>query len=499
MSPTTCRFWTVSATISCLAVVLGAPAIALGQAVDDAPKLHELTGASSFQRGCFPPCECPLMEPLPLVGTFVLSPVGFDGLFRIYSVRDVSWDVLGQNAPLHISGSGTYRVGGEFALMHQLELDLKVGDRSVQHFDSGLVIGGAEFPAIHAVISVSGMTCYDTVITVDAKPAATQPPPLPRHAHFVLHPGESSVALTLFTGSGRSKLTGSVRLFLGDPEVPVIALAGQVGLSVDGADLIAPDFEPDLVGVPEPLRMIQDPRVRSIGSWNTLTGAISFEMHLLAPEGNLPVPMPVQVAGVLRGGVLEVSGDNGNVADGTISMKIKAFEVRLPPPPIDLWFSTEVGFHAGRISPASTSAVAISPGDLLSRRGHIVRTNHELTARLGFMPVVPDLGLDAAALGPKGDVWFSFEEEHGPLWSETLARYLRHGDLLSEHGFVVRTNEGLLAAFRRMPPVSDAGLDAVTRTPDKGILFSTETGFFSESLGRHVGHGDLLSDRGGWS
>ncbi len=496
MSAIAFRFSTSSIVTALLTLVLGLQAGALAQNADEAPKLYELTPASSFQQGCVAPCECPVMEPLPIVGTFVLSPVGFDGLFRVYSVRDVSWDVLGRNAPLHIAGSGTYRIGGEFALMQQLELDLKVGGQPVEHFDSGLVIGGAAFPDIQAVISTIVTTCYNTVITVDAKPSATQPPPLPRHAGFVLHPGESSVELTLFTGGGRSKLAGSIRLFLGDPGVPVIALAGQVGLSVDGADLTAPDFEPDLVGIPEPLHMIQDPKVRSIGSWNTLTGLISFEMHLIAPEGNLPVPTPVILNGVLRGGVLEVSGNNGNVADGTLSMKIKAFEVPLPPPPIDLWFSTEVGFHAGRLSPASIDAVAISPGDLLSRRGHIVRTNHELTARLGFMPIVPDLGLDAVALGPKGDVWFSFEEEYGPMWSERLARYIQHGDLVSEHGFVVRTNEELLAAFRRMPPVCDAGLDAVSRTPDKGLLFSTEAGFFSESLGRKVSHGDLLSDRG---
>jgi hypothetical protein len=487
---------TMSVVMPLLLVGMSASLPAMAQVSSDAPVLYELTGASTFQRGCFDPCNCPITEQMPLVGTFKLSRVGFDGLFQVYSISDVSWDVNSSYLPLHVSGSGTYRVGGEFALMHRLELDLKVDGEAAEHFDSGLIPGGGNFPSIHAVVSVNDMVCYDTVITVDARPRPVQPPPLPRHACFVLHPGESSAELSLFTGGGRSKLTGSVRLFLGDPDVAVIALAGMVGLSVDGADLTAPDFVPDLPGIPEPLGMIQNPKVRSIGSWNTQTGQISFELSLIAPAGNLPVPMPLRLSGTLNGGVLAVSGNNGNVPDGSMSVVLKAFEVGLPPLPVDLWFSTEVPFHAGRISPAAAGPVLISAGDLLSRRGHIVRTNRELTRRLGIMPVVPDLGLDAAATGPRGEIWFSFEEEFGPLWSESLARQLKHGDLLSEAGYVVRTNEQLLAAFHRMPPVSDAGLDAVALAPDKGILFSTETGFFSESLGRYVSHGDLLCDSG---
>jgi hypothetical protein len=138
----------------------------------------------------------------------------------------------------------------------------------------------------------------------------------------------------------------------------------------------------------------------------------------------------------------------------------------------------------------------VSDGDLLSWRGRIVRTNHQLTARLGIMPIVPDLGLDAVVRGPRGAIWFSFEEENSPIWSETLGVWLKHGDLLSDVGAVVQTNEQLLARFVRMPPVADEGLDAVEITSNGMFLFSTERDFFSEALGQRVGHGDLLSNRG---
>jgi hypothetical protein len=484
--------------IPALVMLSGAVVPAWSQSSTNAPVLYELTGTSTFQRGCFAPCECPVTSELPLVGTFKLLLVSVDPLFKVYSVTDVSWNVAFADATLHISGAGTYRVGGEFALTNQLELDLLVGDQQTQHFDSGLVPGGSGFPSIHIVISANNMTCFDTVMTVDARPRPVQPTPLPRHANFALSPAESSVDLSLFSGGGHSKLGGSIRLFLGDPAVALPGIPGLVGLSVDGADLIAFDFQPSIPGIPEPLCMTQNPKVHSIGSWNTQTGQISVELSLIAPAGNLPVPMPLHLSGTLLAGVLNLTGNNGNVTDAHMSVVVKAFEVNLPAPPVDLWFSTEVPFHAGRLAavPAAATPALISAGDLLSRRGHVVRTNHELTAHLGIMPIVPDLGLDAVVSGPKGEIWFSFDQKSGPIWSETLSRYLKPGDLLSEAGYVVRTNEDLLAAFRRMPPVSDAGLDAVVLAPDKSVLFSTNVGFFSQGLGVNVGHGDLLSDRG---
>ncbi|MEP0843144.1 MAG: hypothetical protein HRF43_10590, partial [Phycisphaerae bacterium] len=173
-----------------------------------------------------------------------------------------------------------------------------------------------------------------------------------------------------------------------------------------------------------------------------------------------------------------------------------ATETLPPPPGLELWFSTEVGFDSGTPGGTDKPTLHVSPGDLLSTTGRIVRRNHDLTGRLGIMPIVPDLGLDAATVGPRGRVWFSFEESTPQIWSESLSRWLRHGDLLSEDGAVVATNEQLLARFVRMPPVDDAGLDAVAIAPNRAILFSTEKDFFSERLGVKVGHGDLLSTRG---
>src|SRR6266699_3008989 len=132
--------------------------------------LYRLNEDSTFQRGCFPPCLCPIMIAKPVKGTFVLTPTGFDGLFNTYAVTDVNWLVSIDGSDTTVSGSGTYKFGGEFALQQQLSLDLQVGGDKVQHFDSGLVTGPAPFPDIKVTISVNGQVCFDTVFDVSASP-----------------------------------------------------------------------------------------------------------------------------------------------------------------------------------------------------------------------------------------------------------------------------------------------------------------------------------------
>jgi len=144
-----------------------------------------------------------------------------------------------------------------------------------------------------------------------------------------------------------------------------------------------------------------------------------------------------------------------------------------------VWFSTGVGFTSSR-----PGLGRISDGDLRSSEGEVVRSNPELTARLGVMPVVLDLGLDAVMLPapllppwfvpPKGEVWFSTAKH---AFSETRGQ-LCHGDLLSEAGSVVRRYHEVLAPFCPQPPVADSGLDAATFGP-RGALFFLRGRLFS--------------------
>ncbi len=137
---------------------------------DAASQIYRLNDNSTYQQGCFPPCECPIMEEARVRGTFKLTFTGSDGLFDYYAVEDVNWTVSLGNPERRLTGSGTYKVGGEFAVRHQLELDLSTDGGAPQHFDSGLVQGGGDFPhiAIAIAIAINGFYCYDTAIYVDA-------------------------------------------------------------------------------------------------------------------------------------------------------------------------------------------------------------------------------------------------------------------------------------------------------------------------------------------
>ena len=157
-------------TLVALTALLVLPAsLARAQAVGtNTGSLYQLTPDATFEEGCFPPCLCIAHYFDGLIGTFRMTPAAPDPLYQVFDITEVNW--LAPRLGHRVTGKGTYRIGGEFARMHQLQLDLKVDDRAVQHYDSGLLQGGAEFPGIVIDIAMNGMICTDTVFHVKAKP-----------------------------------------------------------------------------------------------------------------------------------------------------------------------------------------------------------------------------------------------------------------------------------------------------------------------------------------
>ncbi len=136
-----------------------------------ATQLYTLQSQSNYETGCFGPCLCAVRLEA-LAGTFGLTYVGFDGLYDNYAVSDVRWAASDSVATTTITGSGTYRIGGEVALLQELSLDLSINGDTPKHFDSGLVSGANLFPKIDIKIAASdpNTACVDTVIQVVAAP-----------------------------------------------------------------------------------------------------------------------------------------------------------------------------------------------------------------------------------------------------------------------------------------------------------------------------------------
>jgi hypothetical protein len=155
----------------------------------------------------------------------------------------------------------------------------------------------------------------------------------------------------------------------------------------------------------------------------------------------------------------------------------------------EIWFSTAHGFHAGIWDSSSNY---VSPGDLVSSAGRVVKRNQQLSAGLGIMPMVPDLGLDAVKALPGGETAFSIEQG---IFSETLGP-LQEGDLLSDRGRIVSTYASLISPFVPGPPPMDQGLDGFQIMSAAETCFSIRTNFWSERLGRTIRRGDLLSSQG---
>jgi len=180
---------------------------------------------------------------------------------------------------------------------------------------------------------------------------------------------------------------------------------------------------------------------------------------------------------------------NSGTLTATNGTLLQTFSMHLLAAPLrEIWFSTSLGFiSTNRFAPTNQ----ISGGDLIANTGRIVHRNSDLVGQLGIMPLVSDLGLDAAFIKGGGEILFSLPVD---VFSETLG-WLHHGDLLSNRGHIVKRNQDLLAAFN--PATSnDAGLDAAQILPTGEILFSIQSNVVTKSGGM-LSRGDILSDTGG--
>jgi hypothetical protein len=112
---------------------------------------------------------CPVWKSQKVSGTFLLAPEGSDTVSTNYHLDTISLAVMDfDGAVVHkIAGEGSYRVGEESALMHQLILDINIDGDAPIRLDSGLIPGGSGFPLISIPVS-RGTSCFDIQMDIKA-------------------------------------------------------------------------------------------------------------------------------------------------------------------------------------------------------------------------------------------------------------------------------------------------------------------------------------------
>ena len=135
------------------------------------PVSYVLTEGSTYQEGCFEPCDCPILEPQPMEGTFVLVRLPAAGPLDLFAVSNIDWLVatLGKE----ITGAGWYQLGGDLQI---LNLELQINGGEVQSFSSGTADGGLLFPKIDITVTMNNYYCYDIVLHIVAVPDPSPDP-----------------------------------------------------------------------------------------------------------------------------------------------------------------------------------------------------------------------------------------------------------------------------------------------------------------------------------
>ncbi len=163
--------------VGLVALDFARPGAASGQVLD--PIQYTLAYGSQLEYGCMGPCACPVLFSGPLKGSFTFYRTSIDPLFTHYALLNIVWTYTLNDGPggaprvAHVSGHGTYDIGGEVALVQRMTLDVITDDTLSQHFDSGQVPVHATFPAIDIEAWLRINPCLDSVFHVIASPSGT--------------------------------------------------------------------------------------------------------------------------------------------------------------------------------------------------------------------------------------------------------------------------------------------------------------------------------------
>jgi hypothetical protein len=137
------------ATASAVAV----PPVERDEPVVAAADASALPGPTTYKvvEGSYLVDDCRCGKPaimIPVQGSFTLVPGGVDPLFEHFTIRGLLLGGGVAGISYQVTGAGTYRRGGEVAIVEEMTLAVTVGDRAGVTLGSGLVAPQAAAPWI---------------------------------------------------------------------------------------------------------------------------------------------------------------------------------------------------------------------------------------------------------------------------------------------------------------------------------------------------------------
>lgn len=404
-------------------LLLGTP-VSAQPASSASPQCYSLVDGSQITD------DCPVCDRLPIVrnlrGSFQLRFVQQNPLFTTYAVEDMALTAGETNGPYYlVKGSGTYEFGGEVALRQELYLNLQIfnGLRwDACQFTNASGAFSRAWPMVSiSVDQTNGTMTQQYRLDINAAPF--------RELWF-------STAKSFTAGTWNP---------------PTNAISAGDSLSMSGRVVFRNTELTRKLGI---MPMVPDLGLKDI---DVLPGGeVVF---------SLEQPVFSEVLGALSPG--DLLGNSGRIFRKN-SQLLANFPTE-PPTPSDLGLaavqvsnSGEVFFSVQQPFFAVNLGTTVQPGDLLSEKGYLFRSGAQLLAR--FAPAKPDVdyGLTSVFVWPTnsfsglGEIWFSTRDG----FSDSKGRYYAPGDLLSDQGYVVYTNQELVAAFG--PAVAASlGMDAL--------------------------------------
>jgi hypothetical protein len=370
--------------------------------------------------------DCPVCDrlslPIPLRGTFDLRLIQANPLFATYALENIALAAGSTNSRLYqVTGKGTLVIGGELAVLQTVSMELAIDDGwgvTTCYLTNGPAPTSRRWPMLQLVADQTNGTIAQVFhLTMNAAPL--------RELWF----------------STREKFEAGIW----QPSTNVVF----------GGDLLASSGRVVKRNHEITSRLGVQPPIPDLGL---------KDIDVL-PGGELAFSIETSVFSETLGliGTGDMLSDRGKILRTNFYLALP-FDPLLPPDAEDIGldalhvldngetlFSSESAFFSMKLG------MVLQPGDLLSEKGTLYRSNRELLARFEPEAGTGTVGLSSVYVWPHGEIWFSPTKGFKSARGDSFAS----GDLLSDEGYVVYTNAELLANFQPTTPGADRGLDAL--------------------------------------